>query len=68
MREKKIQWHTHVVTHQIVVLQKRETGRMSQLTSVMTQSQQVYRPGLWAVLLHQIPHVNITFHRIHDDR
>jgi hypothetical protein len=41
---------------------------MSQLTSVMTQSQQEYRPGLWAVLLHQIPHVNITFHRIHDDR
>jgi len=41
---------------------------MSQLTSVLTQSQQEYRPSIWAVLLHQIPHVNITFHRIHDDR
>ena len=40
---------------------------MSQLTSVLTHSQQEYRPSIWAILLHQVPHVNISFHRIHDD-
>jgi len=41
---------------------------MSQLTRVATHgSQQEYRPSVWAVLLHQVPHVNISFHRIIDD-
>lgn len=41
---------------------------MSQLTRVATHgSQQEYRPSIWAVLLHQVPHVNISFHRIIDD-
>ena len=26
-----------------------------------------YQPTLWAVLLHQVPHVNITFHRLEED-
>lgn len=35
----------------------------------VTQHQQTeYQPSLWAVLLHQIPHVNITFHRLEDER
>jgi len=34
-----------------------------------TQYQQVeYSPTVWAVLLHQVPHVNITFHRLENDR
>ena len=35
----------------------------------VTQHQQTeYQPSLWAVLLHQLPHVNITFHRLEDER
>lgn len=29
--------------------------------------QKEYHPSLWSILLHQVPHVNITFHRLTDE-
>ena len=34
------------------------------VTHVTHHQQTEYSPTLWAVLLHQIPHVNITFHKL----
>jgi len=36
--------------------------------STTQYKQEVYTPTVWAVLLHQVPHVNITFHRLEDER
>eukprot|EP00092_Neocalanus_flemingeri_P003862 GFUD01004158.1.p1 GENE.GFUD01004158.1~~GFUD01004158.1.p1 ORF type:complete len:631 (-),score=66.99 GFUD01004158.1:1491-3383(-) len=38
------------------------------VTHVTHHIQSEYQPTLWAVLLHQVPHVNITFHRLEDER
>jgi len=36
------------------------------MTHMTSHTQTEYTPTVWAVLLHQIPHVNITFHRLED--
>ena len=38
------------------------------MTHVTKHTQTEYKPTLYAVLLHQIPHVNITFHPLEDER
>ena len=38
------------------------------VTHVTHHIQSEYTPTLWSVLLHQVPHVNITFHRLEDER
>lgn len=38
------------------------------LTSSGSHQQKEYHPSLWSILLHQVPHVNITFHRLEDER
>jgi len=37
------------------------------LTSSGSHQQKEYHPSLWSILLHQVPHVNITFHRLADE-
>ena len=37
------------------------------VTHVTHHQQTEYSPTLWAVLLHQIPHVNITFHKLESE-
>ena len=37
------------------------------LTHGTSHTQTEYQPTLWAVLLHQVPHVNITFHRLEEE-
>ena len=38
------------------------------VTHVTHHIQSEYQPTVWARLLHQVPHVNITFHRLQDER
>jgi hypothetical protein len=38
------------------------------LTSSGSHQQKEYHPSLWSILLHQVPHVNITFHQLEDER
>ena len=45
-----------------------DTGLEMYETHVTQHQQTEYQPSLWAVLLHQLPHVNITFHRLEDER
>jgi len=37
------------------------------LMSSGSHQQKEYHPSLWSILLHQVPHVNITFHRLEDE-
>jgi len=41
---------------------------MGTLTNVMSMPQTEYKPSLWTQILHQIPHVNISLHKLGDPR